>query len=1226
MKNKIFTRMLCALLTVLTVVALLPAFTLTAFAAEEEEEKKKPYQQDFTSVYYESDEERLAAMTLYYENSEYALYVEKADDPNTAAIESTGIVAYVKKATGEILFTNPWDMTKETNNDSEVRSELLSQIVLTYSGGGTTKTLTSYTDAVQKGQVTLKTIKNGVRVEYAIGDRSARILVPMMIERTSFEEKILQPIAEALGKTSREYMVFASYFNDMFYTDSTLSNTKKESIAMKYPVTKEKNIDIYVCDINASTKQLRQLEATIMAYCPAYNFEELDNDHAYVNYVDEVMSPPVFKMALEYTLEDMGMLVSMSANGLRFDESTYRISNFQYLPYMGASHKDNEGYSFIPDGSGTLYALDTVTTTDSRVYGDDYSLSDKVYNYHSETVRMPVYGQVETDATTGVSRGYLAVMEEGESLAKIAPNHVSYLKYTTVIPTLTIRQGDVSQSGWSVYADSRYADNYSIRYMMLSDDTLAKEAGLTSYYECSWMGMACAYRDYLEATKEGYNRLTAEQTGENIPLYIETFGCVDTVKKVLSMPVTVSVALTSFDDIGTMYDYLSDNGVENVNFKLTGYANGGMYSAVPYKLKWEKAVGGKSDFKELLKKAADEGFGVYPDFDFVYTKNADGGSKVNMKKHAARTIDNRYTTKRVYSATYQTLVSYFQMVMSPVMYSHFYEKLESRYDNYDAEGISLGTLGNSLNSDYDEEKTALREEAKGYVTEALAYFKNEGYDVMVEGGNAYTWQFADHILNVPLDSSRYIAEKSSVPFMGVVLHGYVQFTGSAFNMEGNLTYAMLKAMENGASAYFVLSYTNTELLKEDELLSQNYSVRYDIWQKKLVEVYLELNSVLHDVQDKIIIDHESLNATSSRVPDADELLRDIEEAAAEQAEAIRQQIETDHVAKLTKLRDAVNLLAKAQAEIDGGKTRMGQIADAMMSQLVATNTDLVKAWNARRNAGEDLGEEQLVALTNTLRNWFRTYAVNNVVAFRTELKDAETLVVNAKNAYDLLREDYENASAEDKGAKKQILDVARVNLINALRAYEALLDAADDRVAAISDSAIDAYVDGTVADISALTVSYEGKATSVAAEDLEGFVFDGGMTASKYKTLGAEAIFAALCELLKADGLYTAIDVDTLIANASKTPEPEVPAPEEPTPDEGEGEGDGELTEEDIVVPDAPKDKYAVDNNVVAVTYGSEMGTAYKTLLLNFNDYAIKTTYNGVNYTIEAYGYVVITY
>lgn len=335
-----------------------------------------------------------------------------------------------------------------------------------------------------------------------------------------------------------------------------------------------------------------------------------------------------------------------------------------------------------------------------------------------------------------------------------------------------------------------------------------------------------------------------------------------------------------------------------------------------------------------------------------------------------------------------------------------------------------------------------------------------------------------------------------------------------------------------------------------------------------------------------------------------------------------------HANKLTTLRNAVNLLARAATDLGRTKDGLPVLTTTVMGQLEHTDTDLLKAWIARRNAAEDLPEDQLAALTNALRNWFRTYAVNTVVSFRGDLQDAADTIVDSKKAYDLLLADYNEASDADRVAKKQVLDAARTNLVAAIAAYEALLSAADNRTATIDDAAVVAYIDGDVSDISALTVVYDGERTVVSADDVYGFIFDGGMTSAKYGVVGMETIFAALCDQLKADGLYTVIDVDALIANANNAPapEPEPEEPEEPAPGEGEGEGEGDLTEEDIVVPDAPKDKYAVDNNVIAVTYGADMKTAYKTLLLNFNDYAIKTTYNGISYTIEAYGYVVIKY
>ena len=65
-------------------------------------------------------------------------------------------------------------------------------------------------------------------------------------------------------------------------------------------------------------------------------------------------------------------------------------------------------------------------------------------------------------------------------------------------------------------------------------------------------------------------------------------------------------------------------------------------------------------------------------------------------------------------------------------------------------------------------------------------------------------------------------------------------------MEGDVEYAKLKAIENGASPYFILSYKNTEILKDYYQLSHYYSIRYDIWQEDVVELYNELNSVLKD--------------------------------------------------------------------------------------------------------------------------------------------------------------------------------------------------------------------------------------------------------------------------------------------------------------------------------------------------------------------------------------------
>ena len=90
---------------------------------------------------------------------------------------------------------------------------------------------------------------------------------------------------------------------------------------------------------------------------------------------------------------------------------------------------------------------------------------------------------------------------------------------------------------------------------MLSDPTLGKTLGGT-YYPASYVGMANYYRDYLSA--QGV--LSAlDFVSNDLPLYIEALGSMEVVEKVLSFPVTKKLALTTFENIATMYAQLSDS-------------------------------------------------------------------------------------------------------------------------------------------------------------------------------------------------------------------------------------------------------------------------------------------------------------------------------------------------------------------------------------------------------------------------------------------------------------------------------------------------------------------------------------------------------------------------------------------------------------------------------------------------------------------------------------------
>lgn len=1204
---------------------------------------------------FNNPQEKLATMELMLENYGYQLYVDS----------QSGEVALVETATGNYLFSNPYDVASSKGSSSistggttgTKEQLLLSQIIVQYVDNGTTKYLYSFQDAAMRNQISVSRIKSGVRVEYTIGQQEFRKLVPRWIPQDVFDELIKQPLIEAVINGEIEGGVPASgnpednFYYRQFMTyyqlkDPALEDTQGAIDAMyeAYPITKE--FPIYVFATDASSVEINKVEGYIKDYCPDYSFEQMDADHEATGYEATDDEYPVFKMALEYSLDEDGLSVRLPCNGLQYNMSSYTLENISILPYMGAGNTKNEGYNFYPDGSGSLFDfnLNRTNTIRGKIYGIDYAYH-QISGTYQKPIRVPVYGTVATEimysygyiltttdeegnvtvdekdvtvsntvktreeieaflsgeslesnqtievtkplTESSYKRGYVAIIESGESLGEIETYFAGALSdYATMSNYFNPKPKDsydiadsisvTSSSTWTVVSPRKYTGNISIHYQLLCDEQIgaATQAEDSSYryYDATWLGMAEAYRDYL--VKNGtLTKLTEEDVSEDIPLYMEVFGTVETQQIVATLPMTVQTPLTTFEDILTMYNELAERGVKNINFKLTGFANGGMYSSIPASLNWESKVGGKSGFRDLIESAQeinDKGdgshLGLYPDFDFAYCIENSLFDALSLKKDAIRTIDNRYSSLRQYSATQQKYVSFYQLAISPSRYSKFYEKLIKNYSKYDINTMSVGTLGNALNSDFDEDDPYNREDSKEFTVKAFEDLKAAGYQLMTDGGNVYSWAYVDHILNMDLDSSRYVRSSCSVPFLGAVLHGYVQFAGGALNEEGNTDYAILKAIENGAGMYFILSYQNTEELKEDELLSQYYSIRYDIWREDVATYYNELNSLLSDVQTMLIVDHRFLNYNSTdangnmffteRVLDPDELEQDIKDQLEQAEEEAKENERNEAINQVASVAEARIALQKSIATLQ-----------EVLSGVEALNTSLATdyaALVAQAGALETTCNQSLV-------DAFRSVAVQVWLDY-TELEYQYQL---ADETIAWLEDQLEVIRAAKEGTSAEYQYTEALAQLNAAKEY--LQSAKDEQLAKYN----------------ALTGNV---AVEAAVEALLNQVVE---IVNAYNTANPDA------------PLTVDLTMDSIKEEGTYVPEPD-------------DTGDDNTEEEEEI-----SDYYITDNSVVSVTYGTiddatGQKTAYKTFILNYNNFAVRVTYNGVVYTVPGNGYVVV--
>jgi len=624
---------------------------------------------------------------------------------------------------------------------------------------------------------------------------------------------------------------------------------------------------------------------------------------------------------------------------------------------------------------------------------------------------------------TKVTNGFFAIIEEGASLASVnlssdASSHKYAYTYASFNPfpsdAIDLSQSlSVSNLGsYNMCAEGHYEGNINMRMVMLEDPDVGQKlhstGAVSEYYPASYVGMATYYRNYL-VSRGVLSPLT--DTTKDLPLYIEALGSVDVTKKILTFPVTVSEPLTTFEDIERMYAELSDAinhlnkkaadyraqaaeldpkevnliadytakaaklealatrivDIKNVNFRLTGFANGGMYYKYPAKVKWESAVGGKRGFKTLIENAKsisadpEKNFGVYPDFDFVYITNMGSFDGISKNRDAAKLVDNRYATQQVYNSISQEFEGFFTLLASTDSFDRLYSKFAKKYGKYEIDNLSVSTLGSDLNSNFDKDNFISREDSLKNVSALLKRMaEDDGYSLMVDAGNSYTLAYADHILSISTDSSHFKFSSFAVPFVGMVLHGYVNYTGSALNYSGSPEYDILRSIENGANLYYILCCQNTNYLKEDIELSDYYGVDYNNWYEKIVDQYAVLNKAIGGLQEYNITNHMVIYA--ERIIDSNELESNRATLAAEYISEIEANLSKAIDRKIKEIR---NELAPGEVskgivlDVDFDAIHNGlaevvdvELDDELLAKYLGALDEMIEGYENRYNSDD----------------------------------------------------------------------------------------------------------------------------------------------------------------------------------------------------------------------------------------------------------------------------------
>lgn len=740
---------------------------------------------------------------------------------------STGTIRWLDTSTGTYQDSN---MSHDEGRDSLSNAERSDLMVRFFSGSKNANkiynTLTnydSYSMCSSREQLSYQLLDNGVRILYTLGSDDVTYKnFPYELTEERMQNLVVQYLSDSEVRTLE-----SSYYTKL--SDGTWVrnfNADLGSLAMK---------QLYGFFYEKGKYTDEELIADLEA-----------QDAPAENYPTNLQ----IKIPVEYVLEDEELVVRVDTTMMESD-AEHPISQLTLLPYFMTSDSTNdaeEGYMFIPDGSGALIYLDSTKDREyhyaGAYYGGDKLTGATSYKSVNNKLMMPVFGMKNSNSTV------FGVIEEGAEVAFLDA-YVSYTDngepYSKIKLTFDIQPQQAVSSGaknangaFTIYRASNdiYDDVITLRYFWLGK-------------EADYVDMAQCYNQYL--VEKGV--LTKEAEEDKAPFYVELMGSTDKTKYMLGIPYEGTQVLTTFSQAKTILEELTGVGVGNVKLIYSGMVNGGMNQrSLASGVKIVSGLGGKSGLKSLKSYADSVGAQIFPNLQLqsAYTK-----TKMSNDMSAWNIVGERaqiYSFNPVDNSV-DTEADYPLYVVNPSYLQDYLNKVKKSYSSK----VGLDTMASSdlftfIGTNYDSTHVS-PSTGRTLMKEAVGGFA-EGLSLMLSNPSSEAYAYSTYLTDIPTTDSGMRVLDASIPFAGMVLDGYKVYSSESLNRESTDVHQnFMHALENGSVPKFTFIYENSSNLSGTEQESY-FAVDYSYWKDRIGAYYEEYSKFYDMVKGANIVDHE----------------------------------------------------------------------------------------------------------------------------------------------------------------------------------------------------------------------------------------------------------------------------------------------------------------------------------------------------------------------------------
>lgn len=741
---------------------------------------------------------------------------------------STGVIRWLDTSTGVYQDTN---MIHNEGRSGATNVEKSDMIVRFFAGStranqlyNSTNSYDSFSMCVDRNQLAYQKIDNGVRILYTLGDDSITWKnLPSELSDERMQEHVVQ------------------------YLDSIQLATLKERYSQLRSGKWIRKFNDQSPISKAATREVYSFFYEVGTYTEELLYEDLEA--AEVKPEDYPSSLEI-KVPVDYYLDGEELVVRLDAARLESSEE-HPINQIELLPYFLTSdpaQEDEEGYMFVPDGSGALIYLDSTKTKEyhfgGSFYGGDKVVNAMTNNSASSELMLPVFGMKSSASTI------FAVIEKGSEVATLdayvsgTDNSQPYSKIKLTFDIQTqhaMSSGAKNASGdFMLYraSDDVYDDDIILRYFWLGKDA-------------DYVDMADCYAGYL--TENGVLSAAVQESGA--PFYVELLGATDKTKYMLGIPYEGTQTLTTFSQAEEILKDLTEAGVANVKVVYSGMVNGGMNQrSLSSGVKFAPDLGGKSGFNSLKKYAESVGAQIFPNLQLqtVTTK------KKVSNDMAAWNILNERAQIHAFDPVTRTVLEDEDYPLYPVDPNYMETYLKKVKKSYSSR-TGLNTLASSdlftfILTNYRGSHASLST-GRALMENAMAGLGEE-MSLMLSNPVSGAYAYCDYLTDIPMKDGGMRVLDASVPFVGLVLDGHMVYSSESLNKESTDVYMnFMRVLESNGAPKFTFIYENSSKLAGTE--QENYfAVDYSYWKDRIGAYYEEYRDFYDKVKGATITGHE----------------------------------------------------------------------------------------------------------------------------------------------------------------------------------------------------------------------------------------------------------------------------------------------------------------------------------------------------------------------------------